>query len=218
MSKTKKNNNKLIAGILVVVLIAGVCIASAYYAVNGGSFFNRVLASDDFSGTLSKWTISTGIWTIANGELSGRGNESEIANLLLNIDVGKDYEITFKSHLEFNWYIDGQNEDIVRQAVWRYTDNNNYYFGGATIGGVAYYRGEIKIHNSGISSTLSYHDYDYASGWTQIKIVVKGSVFTLYVNGVQICTATDTTYSTGKVGLSVYGSEVHFDDFKIVAI
>jgi len=56
--------------------------------------------------------------------------------------------------------------------------------------------------------------YDWYSSPRDIEVVVEGDTFTAYVDGVEVLTATDSTYATGGSGLRNWDStKVCFDQF-----
>ncbi len=51
-----------------------------------------------------------------------------------------------------------------------------------------------------------------------LRAEVKGSSLKLYVNGALVAQATDTTLTTGRIGLRVFGSVTRFDDVVVTAL
>jgi hypothetical protein len=165
---------------------------------------------DDFSGDLSRWEIIDGNWYIEDGKLrcdviSGR------EKIVFNEDVGDNYEITCKVYIIS--YVSGPEGQIIT----RYEDSNNFYFMGL---GAYGYKGAIGTYNSGTASMLvsggNSGYVDVQTGvWYEQKVVVVENTLTVFIDGEEICSITDTSHLTGRVGLTCIYSSVYFDDFTV---
>jgi len=188
--------------------ILDLCIIAPYMSESPGQpppSFN-----DDFSGDLSRWEIKDGDWYIEDGKLrcdvtSGR------ERIVFNEDVGDNYEITCKVYVIS--YVYGREGQIIA----RYEDSNNFYFMGS---GAYGYKGAIGTYNRGTASMLAsggnsgYVDV-HPSVWYEQKAVVVGNTLTVFIDGEEICSITDTSHETGRVGLTCIYSSVYFDDFTV---
>jgi len=165
---------------------------------------------DDFSGDLNKWEIIDGNWYIEDGKLRC-DVVSRREKIVFNEDVGDNYEITCKV------YIISYGSGPEGQIITRYEDSNNFYFMGL---GTYGYKGAIGTYDSGRSSMLvsggnsGYVDVQ-AGVWYEQKVVVVENSLTVFINGKEICSTTDTSHLTGRVGLTCIYSSVYFDDFTI---
>ncbi|TXK84186.1 DUF1080 domain-containing protein [Paenibacillus sp. N3.4] len=92
----------------------------------------------------------------------------------------------------------------------RYQDANNYY-------NFQYYKltGQLKIQKKagGVLTTLSSKNYAWTTGtWYTMKAVVNGSNLEFWVNGNLELTASDSSISSGQIGLNAHRSSAKFDD------
>jgi len=107
--------------------------------------------------------------------------------------------------------------------VWRYADADNYYVVRANPleDNVVLYkvkngkRTDLPIVGKG--RTYGVDVESLGSGWNNLKLVVKGDLFTVYLNGKQIFEVEDSTFTgAGKIGLWTKADAVsYFDDFQV---
>lgn len=94
----------------------------------------------------------------------------------------------------------------------RYTDSNNRYFVILDKSNNIY----IKKASGGTQTVLASKAYTITIGTTYtVKFAANGSTLEMYVNGVKELTATDTTFSTGKIALNMYNATGEFDDIVV---
>ncbi len=116
----------------------------------------------------------------------------------------------------------GGPDDNAFGVQCRYQDVDNYYFFYISSDG---YDG-IGIDNAGTKTIISSSDGNLTpdsniiqgAATNHIRADCIGSVLTLYVNGAQIASATDSTFTGGDVGLiaktfSVAGTDILFQNF-----
>lgn len=105
----------------------------------------------------------------------------------------------------------------VAWVVWNYTDNTHFYYFIAKPNGWELgkedpaYPGAQRFLAAGSSST-------YPIGqWLNVKIIQKGNVITVSVNGSTLTTFTDNErpYSTGRIGFYSEDSEVYLKSVKV---
>jgi hypothetical protein len=109
--------------------------------------------------------------------------------------------------------------------IWRYQDANNYYIvrANALEGNVVLYkvekgkRTDLPVKGSG--RTYGKKASVPKNTWSQMGVTVRGSLFTVSLNGQGLYEVEDTTFTTaGKVGLwTKADSVIHFDDLTVVA-
>ena len=117
--------------------------------------------------------------------------------------------------------------DQAAGIVWRYQDKNNYYVvrANALENNVVPY----KVHNGKRTDLDPVGSGLFAYGkkavissgeWGSLRVVAKGSRFTIYVNGKQLYEVEDGTFnSAGKTGLwTKADSYTLFDDFAVKVI
>lgn len=110
--------------------------------------------------------------------------------------------------------VKGTDLDAAHAAFYllgRYADENNYYTFGYSkeLGGLAI-RKKVNASWTTLGTVYSFtpsENTDYT-----LRGEMNGHTLTLYLDGVQRVSATDTTFSTGKIGLQVYQSTARFDD------
>jgi hypothetical protein len=115
--------------------------------------------------------------------------------------------------------------DQAAGLIWRYQDANNYYIvrANALEGNVVLYkvqngkRTDLPVKGSG--RTYGKKAEVPKDAWSQMGITVRGSLFTVSLNGQGLYEVEDTTFTgAGKIGLWTKADSVtYFDDFTVVA-
>ncbi len=164
------------------------------------------LFQDDFT-DLSQWTVIKGKWTNKNGQLCGGPGEGQ---LFAAIDA-TDYEVVLSgAKLDKG---DGYGLFFRSTNFQKVSGYNFQYDKGA--GGYLFrewYQGSEFSPHVSVRKT----NYDYYSQPHDIKVVVQGSTYTAFVDGQQVYTVTDSTYSTGGIGLRTWdATEVCFDSIQV---
>lgn len=109
--------------------------------------------------------------------------------------------------------------------VWRYQDANNYYLvrANALEGNVVLYKVEkgkrIDLPVKGSGRTYGKKANVPKNTWSQMGVTVRGSLFTVSLNGQGLYEVDDTTFTMpGKAGVwTKADSVIHFDDLTVVA-
>lgn len=133
--------------------------------------------------------------------------------------IAKDLEVSVKFKP-----VKGK-EDQAAGIVWRYKDNNNYYVvrANALENNVVLYkvengnRKDLKPKGSGFFAYGK--KANVPSGeWSILRIVAKGTLFTVYLNDEKLFDVEDNTFTdAGKVGLwTKADSYTLFDDFVVI--
>jgi len=170
--------------------------------------FHHELIQNDFSKTLEDWEVVNGDWYIENGRL--RGDCWKRCVILFNDDVGQNYEVNVKVHVissptsgyevPSSWTTTQRPE---AQIAFRHT-NGNYYFAG--LGAYAYKSGIGKFVDGEAQMIASGGDANYqdvnVGVWYDLKLVVNGNYFEVYVDDVLVCSVSDSTHQVGRVGLT----------------
>ena len=115
--------------------------------------------------------------------------------------------------------------DQAAGLVWRYQDANNYYIvrANALESNVVLYkvqngkRTDLPVKGSG--RTYGKKADVPKNAWSQMGITVRGSLFTVSLNGQGLYEVEDTTFTgAGKIGLWTKADSVtYFDDLTVVA-
>ena len=225
-------NNRLRFAIAVLVLVALACsfsptltavpAATQPSAGAGGGNSQQVLFKDDFSNVNSGW-----------GHSSTQNGTSDYAS--------GGYEITIITTLMSKWSNPGQMfqkdvrievdatklggpDDNAFGVMCRYQDVDNFYKFYITSDG---YAGVIK-KESGTSTVISTDDgtmhpvdgINLGAATNHIRVDCIGDTLTLYANGTQVATATDSSFQGGDVGLvaasyNTAGTDILFTNFYV---
>jgi hypothetical protein len=174
--------------------------------------FNFNADAPGWQQVLGTWVLSSGFLTTSSAaagyRMVGISNCNEGETLTANIrrqgtDATNGQGIVFKAQLAgsttMSGYIgiyDGQNHGLIRRF-------DNYNFATDT--------GTFATVCSGSAS---------ADGTDQVRIVTRGGVHKLYVNGALVCSGRDRAYGTGFTGVFAYfgpgtNSNIGIDDFII---
>ena len=160
---------------------------------------------------LNDWAIINGDWSIVQEELQTSAGTREV--ILVREDPGFNYEASTITRVISSTF--GTPESHI---ALRYVDSNNYYFAGL---GAFGYTAAIGIIEGGSVRMLAsggnpnYQDIIVGQIY-DMKVRVAGSTFTVYLDGVEMCTVDDSTFGSGAVGLTSYQSYVAYDDFVVV--
>ena len=177
-----------------------------------------VLYADDFSKTSSGWdqtTSSSGSTDYMDGTYQILVNETQYD---LWANPGKDFTDT---SVEVDAVMIGGPADNDYGILCRYKDTNNYYFG--IISSDGYYAiGSLKDGTQTLfADNMEYSDaIKQGSETNRIRFDCVGSTLTLYANGTQLTQATDSTLTSGDVGLmagtfDTAGTQISFDNFVV---
>jgi hypothetical protein len=170
---------------------------------------------DDFSGDLNNWTIECGPWAVNSGVLELSTNSNSRNRIVVGDSSWDDYitEVRLK-------YLNSNEEGgILTRVSADHSDNYENGLRGRTADDAPIW---IRTGNSGCSlgsaSSITAPALSWSVAtdtWYNMKAVTHGSTHEIYVNGTQETSGTNSTLSTGKVGLWSYQTEAHFDNFRI---
>ncbi|MGG1552711.1 family 16 glycoside hydrolase [Paenibacillus ferrarius] len=179
----------------------------------GGSG-NVKLLSDDFeSGAASGWTAASGTWSVITDGSTKVYNQSSTATGGATAYIGdsawQHYAVSAKVKADA---FDAGNYAGVG-VLARYQDSSNYY-------AFMYYKltNTLKIVKvaGGVAGDLITAPYTMSLGtWYDLKGVVNGSTLELWMNGTKLLTTTDTTLTSGKVGLYAHRANAKFDNVSV---
>ena len=165
----------------------------------------------DFEKKTDDWKVANGNWEVKGGVYHvDRGGRAE--HSLVGEEKWDDYTIEAKVRLdEHNW----------AGIVFRAKSEMEYY---------VYYLNvpnnivELWQHNKGawdtrenIVKTGPVKGVKIENGtWIDMKVVVEGAEFEIYLNGKLQAENEDDTYKTGQVGVWAWETEASFDDFTVM--
>jgi len=207
--------------LLLFVVVFGIC--SIFLIASAFSQTTTILFSDTFEdGNLDGWTVFD-----APGAISGPSNwsvvqakDSSVLRQNSNIYTNANYEGTLvyagqgtwaNYHLDVDVYPDDDDSVFV---LFRYADDQNYYRF-IMNKQESFRRLEKKV--DGIYTTLAEDTNNgYGTGWHNIHIAVESTTITVSLNYTQIFTASDSSLSTGMIGLGTSASTgCHFDNIVV---
>ncbi len=181
-----------------------------------------VLFSDDFSNPSSGWET---------GDYSGGWVEYQTGALHIEdstYDDGCSYSDLYRYYSDLvieveTWLVAG-TDDNWQQVFCRCVDDSNYYNFGISADGyyaISVWKNGVRTGLSG-SPTWSSHINE---GWDEVNLMrveCEGDTLRLYANGHLLSEVTDSSFSSGYVGLGVTSlagssSEAAFDNFVIMA-
>jgi len=92
----------------------------------------------------------------------------------------------------------------------RFTDADNWY-------GAGFYAGtpgvQVRKKLTGTSTTLNSATFTWiANQWYLVAFKVSGSTLTMFIDGAQVVTATDTSFATGSIALLADQSQISVDN------
>ncbi|HEX3048710.1 MAG TPA: LamG-like jellyroll fold domain-containing protein, partial [Bacillota bacterium] len=164
-----------------------------------------VIFSDDFNdGNASGWTVQYGTWSVVSDSGSYVYYKS-------GIDEGRSSagnQSWTNYSVQARVKVDNFNGSNRAYVCGRYKDGNNYYCASLMSNTI-----EIRKKVSGSSSTLVSKSYTIATGtWYTVKLVLNGSSISMYIDGVQQLSTTDSSLTSGAIGLVPYKVTAKYDD------
>jgi pectate lyase len=193
----------------VAAALAAVLIALGYGAVA----YADTLFSDDFEdGNSTGWSGSGGSWSVASdgsGVLRQSGTSSD-ARSTAGTQSWTDYSVQARvKPTAFN----GSNRFVAVLA--RVQSNTSYYYvalrGNNTV--------ELKKLVNGSSTTLDTASLTVSiNTWYTVRLDVSGTSLRGYVDGNLLTEATDSQYSSGRIGVATFYGSANFDDVVVSSI
>ncbi len=219
---TRKNHLKLIALITCLVLAALAC------AIPGVGSSDGSLYRDDFSSTDSNWGIGTD--ADSSVEYSNDGLQFLVITPFYytwsNPGVGEEFE---NIHLEVTVKNTSSDPNATFGLVChqQLSGDSHYYFAVTTGGAYSITKAALARDDEILSNNGEWGTSDLipvAAETYQLGADCGNGALTLYVNGQQIASVTDATYTKGEVGLMAWSDEVAsgtlflFDDFVVTSL
>jgi hypothetical protein len=204
-----------------VLLLAGL---ACNFSVGGGGGSgtggeDSVLYQDDFSDTGSGWDRTTTDSGTTDYQDGGYHIFVQPEYYSLWANPGGSFTDV---RVEVDGHKVGGVDDNEYGVICRYIDTQNFY--AASISSDGFY-GIIRLVDGefeyvGMDSMQTSDAINQGSSSNHIRFDCVGSSLTLYVNGTQVASATDSTHSSGDVGLyagtfATPGIDIMFDDFVV---
>ena len=167
-----------------------------------------VLFRDDFNdGSADGWEPAGGTWSVIDGAYVQSSTSGASMNFAGD-PAWTDYEFEVKVTPT------ATSKNVAVMLNGRATDAKNRYIG-------SYNDGALTINRriGGTDKVLANTSYTMEAGTTYtMKLVFRGDQIELWINGVKELEATDSTYSTGRIGLATYNTSARFDDVVVRAV
>ena len=183
-----------------------------------GSTSSNVLFEDDFSKTSSGWDQVSN----DSGTTDYKDGTYQILVSQTQYDLWANPGKSFTDvSAEVDAVMIGGPVDNDFGIICRYTDTSNYYFGIISSDGYYAIGYVLDGKQSIFSEQLEFSDaIKQNTESNRIRFDCVGSTLTLYANGTQLTQATDSTLTSGDVGLmagtfDTAGTNVSFDNFVV---
>jgi hypothetical protein len=180
----------------------------------------QVLFQDDFSNSDSGWDRAQSDYGSTNYSNGSYVINVAKANLYIFANPSQSFQNDVR--IEVDAVKTSGTADNAFGVLCRYQDPDNYYFFEISSDG---YVG-IGINKAGAKTLLSSSDnnmvpdssVNQGDASNHLRVDCVGSALTLYVNGTQAATVTDSSFTGGDAGLiaetfTVAGTEIQFDNF-----
>jgi len=217
----KKKSVLILSLALVLVFTLTACSLTQFLPtglIDNGSTDSNVLFEDDFSKTSSgwdKWSGDSGSTDYVDGTYQIMVNDPQYD---LWANPGENFTDV---SVEVDAVMVGGPEDNDFGILCRYVDVENYYFGIVSSDGY-YAIGTLIDGNQQIFSENMQQSDAINTGYesNRIRFDCVGSTLSLYANGTLLEQQTDSSFSSGDVGLmagtfDTAGTQIAFDNFVV---
>ena len=179
----------------------------------------EVLFQDDFSNPDSGWDQAQSDYGSTNYSNGSYLIDVAKANIYIFANPAQLFQNDVR--IEVDAVKTSGTVDNAFGVLCRYQDPDNYYFLEISSDGYA----GIGINNAGVKTLLSSSDnnmvpdssINQGDASNHLRVDCIGSTLSLYVNGTQAVSVTDSSFTGGDIGLiaetfSVAGTEIQFDN------
>ena len=157
-----------------------------------------ILDADFDDGALTGWVHSNGTWTNPGDHLRGEYALGNASNLV----AASGGDITYEGTLNL---LTGNAVGLVFRAT---PDGSGFY--DVFLDAVA---GVFKISSRPPYTVLASHSMTVQRNHAyRVKVVARGSTIEAYLDGVKLLTATDSTYTSGRLGVILFQATATYDD------
>jgi len=155
---------------------------------------NTFLFFDDFSGDLSKWTVLAGTWNIVSGELVA----SATGNNYIRSATFQPSNARVRAKMKLVTYYD-------YDVLFRLTDINNFYQTRCSNkAGNLYHRVDKCVGGTYTTDIFGNVPFNPGTTYHTETALFSGSHIEAYADDAYRVSGTDTTFSTGYIGLKFY--------------
>jgi len=179
-------------------------------SLQSGPTVRNILFQDDFNdGNANGWSTTSGTWSVLSSEYSGTAN-SGLSYSVAGETAWTNYTLQAKVKVTNN---SGGNKDA--GLVFRYTDTDNFYVLYLKNNDKTGRKMEIVKSVGGVKTSLAFANPSIVPDtFYTYKIIVNGSSIQAYQDGVLQVSATDSSFSNGKIGARVFANtNARYDDF-----
>lgn len=168
---------------------------------------------DDFSQGAGSWTTVKGIWQIGTD-----GNQGNVYTQSADNDAWatagssswSDYSVEAK--IKPTEFLDAGSNSTFASLYGRWQDQSHWYYVTLRNTGVI----QLKRNDGNNYTVLDTKDVGIKAGqWYTVKLDMKGSSLKVYLNGQETLSATDSTFTSGKIGLGSYYAKAMYDDVRV---
>ena len=180
---------------------------------------SSILFSDDFSSTGSGWDRTSS--SFGDTDYQDGGYHIFVSDEYSSVWANPGRNFT-DVRVEVNGHKIGGVDDNEFGAICRYQDESNFYAGSISSDG---YYAIIMIRDGefgylGADAMMPSDAIRQGSSTNAIRLDCVGSTLTLYANGTQLVSVSDTNFASGDVGLyagtfGTPGIDILFDDFVV---
>lgn len=174
------------------------------------------LIDEDFSSSASNFTTSGGSWVVSGGRYVLSNPASGVtAGVLENIsmhDTSVSGDFTLTVTVNITGTTSAWNDTAI---IFGYQDNDNYYYVSLNESNNGTAKGVFKVASGSptelvdITTTIA-SDTDY-----NVEVLRSGSSIVVLLDSSQIASTTDSTFTSGQVGIGSYNDAGTFDDLSV---
>lgn len=160
---------------------------------------------DDFA-NLSNWKIVNGTWQAVNGLINGGPLEGRIFHDLSQSDyVINLKDATLVQGSGYGIFFRATNTAMVNGYTFQYDPG----YGGFIM------RKWVNGNQTAPFAAASAPGYNWTQPNRQVQVVVKGNTFIAYVDGTKVLQGTDSTFTSGGIGLRTWNGTMKVDGISV---
>lgn len=175
---------------------------------SGGGF------NSQFKGSATGWGSHSGVWYVNNEYLYTEGLSSNGSSVSYNATFTNfDYQVRL-------WRAEGC-DDCANRIMVRGTPtplgstnwwNTGYVFQYTRNGSYSIYK-VVNGSRTALKSWTSSSAINKASAWNTLRVVANGTTIHFYINGTYMGAITNTSLTSGRVGIGVYSTGTYYVDW-----
>ena len=190
---------------LLVVLALATMMSHPAWAGTSLWNFDDAAQTDEWEVANGDWSVKGGVYQETSGgqvamhSLVGDENwEDYVVQAKIRMDVGNWGGLIFRAQSELEYYVYYLNVPDNKSELWRHED------------------GAFDTRTAITSNIPAAGKLKIANGeFFDVKVVVEGDVFQLFINDELQSEQQDGTYDTGKIGVWAWQTQASFDDVTV---